>query len=478
MKKFKITGQLVTLFTIVILMAIVIYTGLAIRSVGANSEDLTLAELTKLIKMCKNEWESGGKITIDYPDNIYCINGSATIDHTGEEGPGDVKFEYKFSNEEVISSIFKADYPLSEFMNSLNLHMGKTGQLAPNQNYYNLYISYACTSPKIDGEPLTTRRDTEKFNYVIFFATTDTGVTEIKTNLTIGMVVSFSCAFVISLIILLVWSRRHVYRIKKLQKHIQLLQTTDYKDSYCDDGNDEIAELSYAIEKMRIEILENEKTKQEMLQNISHDFKTPIGVIKSYAEAMEDGHMIDKGPEVIINQANILYNKTQQLIIYNKLEYLTKDKPYEDVNMKRLIENVVNNASVANPNICYNTILTPGVYFKGYADNYRIVIENIIDNANRYAKKNIKITLKSDYIEIYNDGEHIDEKFIQDGFKAYEKGSNGKFGLGMSIVVKTLDFFGYRLVVRNEEQGVTFRIEMNPDSVVVQENTTPVDKQE
>ena len=32
------------------------------------------------------------------------------------------------------------------------------------------------------------------------------------------------------------------------------------------------------------------------------------------------------------------------------------------------------------------------------------------------------------------------------------------FGLGMSIVVKTLDFFNYQLIVKNEEIGVTFKI--------------------
>ena len=194
-----------------------------------------------------------------------------------------------------------------------------------------------------------------------------------------------------------------------------------------------------------------------MLQNISHDFKTPIGVIKSYGEAMQDGHMLDNGPDVIINQANILEQKTKQLITYNKLEYLTKDKEFELVNMKRLIESVVANISI-NSTLKFNCNLESDIYFKGYPDNYRIVIENILDNATRYAKENINIELKEDYIKIYNDGEAIDDKFIKDGFKAYEKGSNGKFGLGMSIVVKTLDFFDYKLSVVNEEIGVSFII--------------------
>jgi two-component system sensor histidine kinase CssS len=228
-------------------------------------------------------------------------------------------------------------------------------------------------------------------------------------------------------------------------------------EEYNDEGNDELAELSRSIENMRLQILSNENIKQEMLQNISHDIKTPIGIIKSYAEAMQDKHFIENGPDIIIKQSDILYNKTQQLITYNKLSYLTKDKEFEDVNMKRLIESVVNNLKMTRQEINFELDLDR-VYFKGYSDNYSTVIENIIDNALRYAKSLISIKLRENLIEIYNDGEAIDEKFIQQGFKPYEKGSKGKFGLGMSIAVKTLDFFNYKLSVRNENIGVRFII--------------------
>ena len=43
-----------------------------------------------------------------------------------------------------------------------------------------------------------------------------------------------------------------------------------------------------------------------MLQNISHDFKTPIAVIKSYAEAQIDGMADSDSSQIIINNAEIL----------------------------------------------------------------------------------------------------------------------------------------------------------------------------
>lgn len=451
MSKFRITGQLVALFCIVILIAVLLYTTLTIQSVNSNSEDLTITELTKLVDLTKNDWREGNAVSSSLQEHIYSINGVVN----SSLGSGDT-YTYNFSDSDEIAKIIENrngdERGLSEFMRSLNLHKGTSGQLTPSQNRYGLYIAYATSESFKENDT-----DTDTYYYVIFFATEDTAQASFKNNMTLGMCLSFVIAFSVSVIVLLAWSKRHVSRIKKLQNHILLLQDTNYKDSYLDLGNDEIAELSEAIERMREQILKNEETKQEMLQNVSHDFKTPIAVIKSYAEAMQDGHMMEKGPDVIINQANILANKTRQLITYNKLEYLTKDKEFEDVNMKRLIESVVSNTCV-NTTLDINLDLKQGVYFKGYADNYQIVIENILDNALRYAKSRVDIKLDNDYIEIFNDGEPLDEKFITQGFKAYEKGSKGKFGLGMSIVVKTLNFFDYKLIAENKNDGVLFKI--------------------
>ena len=78
-----------------------------------------------------------------------------------------------------------------------------------------------------------------------------------------------------------------------------------------------------------------------MLQNISHDFKTPIAVIKSYAEAQQDGMADEDSSKIIIDQADILKYKVNRLLQYNSLEYLNKDKEFEDVDMKSVIQDVI-----------------------------------------------------------------------------------------------------------------------------------------
>ncbi len=254
-----------------------------------------------------------------------------------------------------------------------------------------------------------------------------------------------------------IWGSQFARRLHRIQNHILSLPRNAYQTSYADDGLDEVGELSRAVEVMREEIKESERTKQEMLQNISHDFKTPIAVIKSYAEAQQDGMADEDSNKIIIAQTEILKNKVNRLLQYNSLEYLQKDREFEDVNMKEIVEEVIQGYKFQT-NIDIELDLQEDVFFKGYRENYYTIVDNIVDNAKRYAKTKIKIVLKKDRLRIYNDGDPIDEQFIRNSFRPYEKGSKGEFGLGMSIVKKTVDFFGMQLLVKNEAIGVSFII--------------------
>lgn len=253
------------------------------------------------------------------------------------------------------------------------------------------------------------------------------------------------------------WGNTLITRIKKLQNHIDSMPKNEYSKEYKDDGFDELSELSKSIELMRKEIYQSEKAKKEMLQNISHDFKTPIAVIKSYAEAQIDGMADEESSKIIINNAEILKHKVNMLLEYNSLEYLSKNKDFEEVNMSEVIKEVVQGYKFQTE-LKIELDLDEEVIFLGYRENYYTIVDNIIDNAKRYAKEQIRIILKKDRLRIYNDGEHISEAFVENTFKPYEKDSKGQFGLGLSIVKKTLDFFDMQIKVVNEEVGVSFII--------------------
>ena len=91
---------------------------------------------------------------------------------------------------------------------------------------------------------------------------------------------------------------------------------------------------------MRISLINQEEYRNQMYQNISHDFKTPLTVIKSYIEAVEDGVEDETTALTTIKeQTNKLEQKVHSLLYLNKLDYLknTKNVTMEEINMTDII---------------------------------------------------------------------------------------------------------------------------------------------
>ncbi|AUD62075.1 hypothetical protein BK010_00090 [Tenericutes bacterium MO-XQ] len=293
-------------------------------------------------------------------------------------------------------------------------------------------------------------------DFVIVF-TGDDYLSVTNTRFSAVVLVSLVAIILLGNITILLWSRITVDRVKHLEGEVALLTKNNYKVPIKMGGDDEITDLARTIEKMRREIELNENIKQEMLQNISHDFKTPIAVIRSYAEAITDGISDPKEAKIVIKQADILNQKVKQFLELNKLEYLKDPSTFEVIRIRDLIKNIIHQQKYRT-NIKIKTELDDSTYF-ATKENLLTVFSNILDNALRYAKKEIKITLENKKLTFYNDGEPISDKFIEQLFKPYEKGSKGQFGLGMSIVQKTCEHFNLQLSVRNVNPGVEFIIE-------------------
>lgn len=263
--------------------------------------------------------------------------------------------------------------------------------------------------------------------------------------------------------LLLLWSRKLVKKIEHLKQKVDNLSNDDYDDTYTYDEDDELKALSVAIDKMRENLKKQENYKNQMYQNISHDFKTPLTVIKSYIEAIQDGiQTVPQGLKVIEEQVNKLELKVHSLLYLNKLNYFKerKDVTVEKVDVQQMINNSVEKMKNIRPDVKW-TVYTKSSesIMKGTYDMWEAVVDNILSNFVRYAEKEIKVTMKGSKITFYNDGPKLDEKDLENIFSPYKKGINGQFGLGLSIVRETLAFCGYEVTVKNEKKGVSFMIQ-------------------
>ena len=260
---------------------------------------------------------------------------------------------------------------------------------------------------------------------------------------------------------LVLWSSMIVRKIEKLKDKIDNIDNPNYKhNNIYFTADDEMRTLAYAIEDMRLSLIHQEEYRNQMYQNISHDFKTPLTVIKSYIEAVEDDvETKEKAFQVIKEQTNKLETKVHSLLYLNKLDYL-KDQNVELVNvdMESIINSEVEKFKFHNKEINFQVDIDKKAKFIGTTEHWETIFDNLLANFMRYAAHSIKITTRPNKIILYNDGDNIDESLLAGIFTPFRKGMKGEFGLGLSIVKKTLQLMKYDITIRNEKKGVSFII--------------------
>lgn len=337
-------------------------------------------------------------------------------------------------------------------------NISKITNLSPEQILININKDYG----KFKYLDKTYYYNTSRTKYVLKVALTNNDyIKEIKLDIFSTLFPIIFITLLLISIVMLLWSRNLIKKIEKLKEKIDNLDNDNYKDNYQYKIDDEFKILSDAIDNMKQNLKEQEEYKSQMYQSISHDFKTPLTVIKSYLEAVDDGiEKEEDAKKIITEEINKLEQKVHSLLYFNKLNYLKDTNNYknEQVDLKNIIDNSVAKFKLQRPDINYKILTSKNTIFNGTVDMWEAIIDNILNNFMRYAKKEIKITIKDKSISFYNDGENIDENILNDIFTPYKKGMKGEFGLGLSIVKKTIKLFGYEISVKNEKKGVTFII--------------------
>ena len=264
--------------------------------------------------------------------------------------------------------------------------------------------------------------------------------------------------------LLIGWALSIIKKLEHLKQKVDHIDDDTYLHEITDKYNNasEIRTLEKALEDMRVSLKSQEEYRNQMYQNISHDFKTPLTVIKSYIEAIEDDALEAKeGLKVIEEQTNKLEQKVHSLLYLNKLDYI-KDlniKNFQEIDIESIIRASIEKFKYRRRDLEFRFSVSQSAKFYGTYDFWETIIDNLLNNFLRYAKKEIKITVNKNKIMFYNDGKNIDEDLLDSLFIPFRKGMKGEFGLGLSIVKKTLNYMNYDISVKNnKKEGVTFII--------------------
>ncbi len=225
---------------------------------------------------------------------------------------------------------------------------------------------------------------------------------------------------------------------------------------------------------MTVDLVRYDQQQKEFFQNSSHELKTPLMSIRSYAEAIKDGiadeSEVDSFLDIIIDESNKLADIVNSIMYMTKLDADNSKVATGEVNIFELTEEIVTRFYVvaAEKDILIENNIDSEMNLRLREDHVFMIFSNLIANALRYADSSIKIS--GDFIEnssgkvavikVCDDGEGFAQEEISRVFDRFFKGDKGLSGLGLSIVKGIVDSNGGKVSAFNKENsGACIHIE-------------------
>lgn len=267
--------------------------------------------------------------------------------------------------------------------------------------------------------------------------------------------------------------------IVSISRSAKSLGMGDYETTFLEEGNKETKELARTLNFAAGELKKTESLRKELIANVSHDLRTPLTMIKGYAEVMRDipGENTPDNVQVIIDESSHLADLVSDLLDISKMESGTVVLEKSRFNLTREIESILKRYDKLADfrfNFTYDEI----AYVS--ADQMKIdqVMYNLINNAIHYSTERKEISIrqvvqqKKVRIEVQDYGAGIEADKLQDIWdryykidKTHQRAQIGT-GLGLSIVKKVLNMHGGAYGVESSiGKGSTFWFElrMNDD---------------
>lgn len=221
-----------------------------------------------------------------------------------------------------------------------------------------------------------------------------------------------------------------IYRLRSYSKYIAQGKHIDPIDiETCDR---EFQALAEDLEIMRCALEKNDENRQNVLQYLSHELKTPIMVIEGYASSAIEG-CFPKGSlkdslNTILSQTERMKQRVQDLLTIVHLDSLDVPEDLQKVTILLCIQETIALFDKSSAVRRWNVDVRSDLAVYGSRQYIMILLENLISNQVKYGEAVFSIsqleTKNSYIIRFCNDGCQISEEVRQNLFKPFVKGSS------------------------------------------------------
>lgn len=282
----------------------------------------------------------------------------------------------------------------------------------------------------------------------------DSTVVILRDQLIYVTVISLLLAFIISFYL----SSRISKPIRNITKSAKELSTGNYGITFQGGHYSEIIDLAETLNQTSLELGKSYMLQKDLIANVSHDLRTPLTMVKSYAEMIRDisGDIPKKRGEhaqVIIDEADRLNVLVGDMLTLSKMQSGVVDLEISLFDLIESINSLINTYKILIEKEDYKIILESPESLEIVGDRAKLlqVFSNLINNAVKYCGKDKTIIIKISeseskvLCEIKDNGMGIPEDELEDIWNRYYKASTNHVrtttgsGLGLAIVKEILN---------------------------------------
>ncbi|GGI15325.1 sensor histidine kinase [Gottfriedia solisilvae] len=306
----------------------------------------------------------------------------------------------------------------------------------------------------------------------------------IKLFIKIGMIIIF-----LSFIIGYFFFNSLVNNILKLRKVTEEIKSGQYPNRSILNRNDELGYLSQAIYFMSNEIQKNIKGMQQEKDNlqlavdkleileqqqkhfigsITHEFKTPLTVIRAYIDLLDmyadDPKLIEEAKENIGKESHRLYEMVEKILKLAELEKYDFELNKESIDVKELLEDYCQRmkGKIKKFGLTIQTSFLPAI-INIDKESFTLIFMNLLDNAIKYNKTNGNIIVSNEIknnrvlISIRDTGIGIPTSVIDKIFEPFytvnkdRSRLSGGSGLGLALTKDLIEKQNGTITVESHE---------------------------
>lgn len=281
---------------------------------------------------------------------------------------------------------------------------------------------------------------------------------------------------VVSVVAMLFVARKLIQPITTLTAATKKIGAEDFALSLPINRGDEIGQLADSFQSMANQLQESDAIRKQFINDVSHDFQTPLQNIKGYAALIQDDATSEEErqqyTDVIESETERLSALTKQLLLLTSLDSLSIPIHQETFPLDKQIKDVIQKYRwlMEEKNISLSLEIDQ-VTFTGQEEYTEKIWENLLSNALKYTAENgmIDVTLQetdSEVVVSFTDNgigiarEH--QAQLYDRFYRVDAARHSKIegtGLGLAIVEQAVALHQGTIDVKSEvNKGTIFTI--------------------